>query len=397
MIQFPITRGMMKEKIKSVAKPHYIISVLAISSLVLVSASSANPPLFQNTDNFVILAQEEIKIEKEIQISSGDVGSNKEIAIDKDSIVIGNLFADKISIGNNSQINGNVSYNKLEIREDATILGTKTDSVSLPIAELSPITDFPIGDRDFKFEGKGNTLVQDNYRDIILEKDAELTLTGGTYNLNCLELKENSTLIFSAPTILNIKKELKGKQRIAVLSGNNNLKPTDLTIHYVGKNKDKNKEKEEGFKPIEFGEYSFLNLKLHAPKAEVHIGQNSTIRGQILGRKIKLEKGGVMSRELSGIKITNPANIITDSNGGVYPINEILVSLIQDATLQDAKIVARSINGRIVGVINSINLYQIEIQARTISELENLINNLRANQVNLKIDGIFRNFSFPEQ
>jgi hypothetical protein len=373
-------------------------------------------PLFNSLDNFVLFAQEEIKLEQEIQVSSGDLGSNKEINIEKDAIINGNLFANKITIDKNTTINGDASFNKLKIHKESQILGTQTKPIQLPIANLPEIPDFQIGTQDFRFQGRDNTLSAGNYRNIILEKDSRLTLEGGIYNLNKLELKENSTLIFNAPTTLNIQFKLKAQHHISILPGQN-LKADDLIINYLGILKIQNKKeaiKEDDDdeinsyfsddkerkdykdnkigRPIVFGKNSFLNFKLLAPKASAHIGETTTLRGQILARKIKIEKDGILSREQTGFKIAKPENIIIDSDGGVYPINEILVSLAPEMTMFDAQNIAASINGRVTGVISSINLYQIEVPARTIQELEALIVSLRTNP---KISGAFRDFILP--
>lgn len=399
--------------LKNNLKNHYhFIAAFGIVGIVFAAANFTNPPLFNNTDNFVLFASEEIKLEKEAQVSSGDLGSNKEIDIEKDAIINGDIFADKITLDKNVTINGNVSFNKIKAEKETKILGTQTKPVSLPIANLPEIPDFQIGIQDFKFEGQNNILPAGNYQNLTLEKNSRLTLTGGTYNLNKLFLKESSVLIFSAPVTLNIKEELKGEEHIAILPANNNLKPTDLTVNYQGKNekdepdkndKNENQNKEEkadkednGVKPVEFGKNSFLNFKLLAPKASVHIEKESILRGQVLAKKIKVGKGGVMSREPTTIKVAKPEDIITDPNGGVYPINEILVSLIPSATSADAENIATVIGGRVVGVVSSINLYQIEVRTKTTSELESLINNLRT-KTDLKIDGVFRDYIFPEQ
>jgi len=180
--------------------------ILPVAAFVIFSGLVFNgnlfageEPLFDSLDNFVLFAQEEIKIEQGVQISSGDLGSNKEINIEKDAIINGNLFAHEITIDKNATVNGNASFNKLKLHKDSQILGTQTKPIQLPIANLPEIPEFTIGIQDFRFEGQNNALSSGNYRDIILEKDSRLTLEGGIYNLNKLELKENSTLIFNAP------------------------------------------------------------------------------------------------------------------------------------------------------------------------------------------------------
>lgn len=381
---------------------YHFLAAFAVIGIAFAAMNFNNPPLFNSLDNFVLFASEEIKIEKDMQVSSGDLGSNKELDIEKDAIINGNLFADEITIDKNTTINGNISFNKLKAHKETQILGTQTKPVSLPIANLPEITEFSIGTQDFKFKGQDNTLTAGNYRDLILEKDSRLVLSGGTYNLRKLELKENSTFIFNSPTTLNIKKEFKGQEHISILPGNNNLKPTDLVINYQGKNengeqdrddKDKNqdKEKEGGVKPIEFGKNSFLNFKLLAPKANVQVGEDSTIRGQILARKVKVGKDGVVSREVIFSKDTDPNKIIT-VEGETFSVNEMVVVLRDNTKFSDAQGIANLVNGRIIGFIPELQIYKIEVLTSTAGELSDLINMLE-NQQNPLILFVIKNLS----
>ncbi len=393
------------------SKKHHIISAFAIGGIAFVAFNFSGTPLFGSTDQFVLFAQEEIKLEQDTQVSSGDVGSNGKIDIEKDIIVNGNLFADTITIDKNTSINGNASFNKLKLHKDSQILGTQTNRIQLPIANLPEIPEFQIGTEDFKLEGTTNTLPAGNYRNITLEKNSRLTLTGGIYNIRILELKGGAVLIFNAPTTINIQFKLRGYDKVSILPGLNQ-KPDDLKINYLGIKPKKEKDEQEDDddeinllhdekeykdgkigRPVIFGKNSFLNFKLLAPKANVYIEKESTVRGRIVAGKIKIGKDSILSLEQTGFKIAKPEDIITDPDGGVYPINEILVSLMPEATILDAQDIVASINGRVVGVVSSINLYQIEVSASTIQELENLINALRTNP---QIDGVFRNFVVPE-
>ncbi len=390
------------ERIRKHLKGHHIISTLGIAGIAFAVMNFSGTPLFNSLDSFVLFGSEGIVLEQETQVSSGDLGSNREIDIQKDAIVNGNLFADKITLDKNVTINGNVSFSKLKIEKETQILGTQTKPVSLPIANLPEIPDFQIGTQDFRFEGQNNALAAGTYRDITLEKNGRLTLTGGVYNLSKLDLKENSTLIYSAPTTLNIQQELKGQQKVSILPGLN-LKPDDLAINYQGKkekgdengddddnngdegdegggkdkNKDKGKDKEEdkeknGTKSIQFGKASFLNFKLLAPKTEVHIGEATTLRGQILARKIKIEKDSILSREEVFEKESDPEKV-TEVNREKFVLNEIIVVLSGDATFDDAQDIANLVTGRVIGFVDRPQTYKIEVNVTTPSELDNLI------------------------
>ncbi len=81
-------------------------------------------------------------------------------------------------------------------------------------------------------------------------------------------------------------------------------------------------------------------------------------------------------------------------DGGVYPVNEIIIDLIPDSTFEDATDIAFKIGGRIVGTVSSFGLYQIEVPVNTISEIESVINELQ-NLSDPRIEGVFRNFLVP--
>ena len=400
-----------KESKKQIFFP--LLSIAVLSALIFGgNLFGGGKPLFDSLDNFVLFTQEEIKLEQGVQVSSGDLGSNGEIDIQKDVIINGNLFADKISIDKNTTINGNVSFNKLKTHKEAQILGTQTKPVSLPIANLPEIPEFQIGTQDFKFQEQDNTLSAGSYRNIILEKDSRLTLIGGIYNLRKLELKENSTLIFSAPTTLNIQFKLKGQQKVSILPGPN-LKLTDLSINYLGikpKKEVKIEEDDEAEinglldekerkdckdgkigRPVVFDKNSFLNFKLLAPKANVHIGEVTTFRGQIMARKIKIGKGGILSREEVFAKESDPEKVIIDTDGSQYVVNEIMVNFIDSATFSDAQAIVNLVGGRIVGFVESANAYQIEVTANTADELSAKIQTIR--QINNPlVEGVFRSY-----
>ena len=376
---------------------HIIASLLAAGGVVFLAVSPGHQPLFSDLGEFVLFAQEEVKLEQGVQVSSGNLGSNQEVNIEKDTIITGDIFADIITINKNTVINGNVSFNKLKTEKETRILGNKISPISLPVANLPEIPSFQIGAQDLNFQGLSNTLVAGNYRNLTLEKDSRLTLTGGAYNLSGLVLKENSVLIFSAPAQLNIKNRLFGQMRVSILPGAN-VEPDDLTISYAGErvkgekneNEDETESKEDTH-PAKFGPGSLLNFKLLAPKASVKIGDATTFRGQILARKVRIEKESILSREAFFVKDSDPAKIIIDQDGSQFLINEILVNFANNATLLDAQVIASLINGRIVGVDSTTNTYQIEVLTATAEDLAVKIQSIR--QLNSPlIEGVFRNY-----
>ena len=270
--------------------------------------------------------------------------------------------------------------------------------------------DFQVGTQDFRFEGRNNTLTAGSYKDIILEKNSRLELSGGIYNLHKLELKDSSTLIFNASTTLNIQFKLRGKDRVSILPGLN-LKPDDLKINYLGIRPKKEKEEREDdddeinslhddkekkdhkagkiSRPIVFGKQSFFNFKLLASRASVHIGKESTLRGQVLARKIRIGEDSILSREEVFEKESDFTKIV-ESDGVKFIMNEMVIIFKGSIKVNELFDVASSVNGKATGFLPDLEIGKIEVSTRTIEELDELINEIK-NSNNPLIDEVLPN------
>lgn len=336
---------------------------IPIAALVLVGGVFLMPSngqlLFIDPDQFVLVAEENITLEQDVQISSGSIAANNALSIQKDNITNGNIFADAITIDKDTTINGNASFNTLDIKKESQILGTQTTPISLPIANLPTIPDFSVGTQDFNFTGTANTLSSGIYRNIVLQKNSRLVLAGGVYNISKIDLKENSTIIFLAVTTLNIKDSFMTQQKVSIFP-DQNLQSTDLQVNYQNK------------KPIQIGMSAFLSFKLLAPDALVHVGDNSTIRGQIIAEKINIGKGSVLSRKDLFFKESDSEKTVEDA-GLTFIVNEIVVLFKDEATQLDAQEIADLIDGRITGFIQKSQIYKFEVQVTIAQELNDKI------------------------
>ncbi len=95
------------------------------------------------------------------------------------------------------------------------------------------------------------------------------------------------------------------------------------------------------------------------------------------------------------VKESDPEKIIESVEGPIFIVNEILLDLIQDATIADAGAIASSINGRVVGFVEAINLYQIQVSTVSEPELSLLIQTLEASG-DPKIERVFPNFIYSQ-
>ncbi|OGY99597.1 MAG: hypothetical protein A2945_03045 [Candidatus Liptonbacteria bacterium RIFCSPLOWO2_01_FULL_52_25] len=389
------------ERIRRKVKKHHILSTFALGAVALAAFNFTRAPLFNSLDRFVLFASDNIQLAHEVQVSSGDFGSNKTIDIQKDAIINGSFFADTIVIGKSTQVNGNVAANRLKLSASSTIFGSTSSSVSLPIANLPQVPAFTVGTQDFTFTGATGTLPAGSYRTITIAPSSTLTLSGGIYRLRALDLKDNATLIFNAPTTLNIQFKLKGKDNISILPGLN-LKPDDLKINYLGmrpKN-DKTTEDDDGEiaslldqqetkdlkagkigRPIVFGKDAFLNFKLLAPRANVHLKDNTTLRGRVLAKKIEVGRDSILSREDFFSKESDLAQVVEDQNGAKFVINEVIVLFEDGTTLNDFIFVANSFGARPTGFLSTLLMGKLEVSAASIEELDIIINQIRNSEI----------------
>ncbi|MEK7146829.1 MAG: hypothetical protein AAB772_01080, partial [Patescibacteria group bacterium] len=351
-------------------KSHHIVYLLAGGGILLAALSLNNQPLFSNLDQFVLVAEDKILLENNIQVSSGDLASNKEIRIRQNNIINGNLFADNIKIGATSTINGNASFNELEINPLSQILGQTSTLISSPIIKLPETPAFQAGEQDL-------TITQDqiinpgNFDEIQVQPNITLTLNPGIYNLNKLELENNSKLLFSASTTINIQKELVIKEKILISQTTNPsassgqvIPSTDLQINVIED------------KDIQIGKDSLLSIKLLAPNSQIILKERITFRGQILAREIKVGEGSVLSRNDDFEKESDLTKIIEEQEAKII-VNEIIIFFKDGASVVNLLEIANSIGARPTGFLEKLFMGKLEVEAMTFNELENIINQIK--------------------
>jgi len=98
------------------------IAIGFILTLVFAIPATRLAVAQSTTDSFVLFAEESLLLNKDTQVSSGDIGSNNTLDLQKDIVVNGNVLANTVTIDKNTVINGNVSFNKLRAKKDVQIL-----------------------------------------------------------------------------------------------------------------------------------------------------------------------------------------------------------------------------------------------------------------------------------
>ncbi|KKU94024.1 MAG: hypothetical protein UY26_C0003G0174 [Candidatus Jorgensenbacteria bacterium GW2011_GWA1_48_13] len=360
-------------------KAHLIVSGLATGGLILAALNFTSQSLFSDLDQFVLVAESDIHIAQNTQVSSGDIIVNGRLRISENDVINGNIFSDEIRIAEETQINGNATFNKLHLADNSGILGTTSTPVSLPIIKLPSIPNFSAGAENVTVEGE-ETLGPGDFNIIEVKDGARLTLNPGIYNLNELKLKDGSKLFFSATTVINIRQTLDIKNRVFAVSSTN-LDPTALTVNVVSESKvaDKSKGKRElkDAQPVTIGEDSFISARLLAPSAKVVFGNRATFIGQAIAKEIQVGEGAVLGRENAFEKESDPEKVVEDQ-GVKFIVNEIVVLFGEGAAAGDLLTVADLVQGQATGFLPDLGIGKIEVTTQTVDELNSLIDLIKS-------------------
>jgi hypothetical protein len=157
--------------------------------------------------------------------------------------------------------------------------------------------------------------------------------------------------------------------------------------------KGKGKQQPKGIQPVNINGDSFLSFKLLAPNTKVILGNRNTFRGQIIAKEIQVGEEGVLSEVVTLSLISDPEKIIESSSGPIFPVNEVLVDFMPDIRFLEARNIIDNVNGRIVGFIEVINMYQIKIPVTSEQELNLVIQTLESNT---KVERAFPNILYSE-
>jgi hypothetical protein len=229
-------------------------------------------------------------------------------------------------------------------------------------------------------------------------------------------LNNNATILFTGTTTLNIQWQLRAKDHVAIFPAHNLTKPSDLTINYRGvlskheeheqsgmeddddeidasfddENDRNNWKKGKLARPILFGDRSFLNFILNAPSANVIVGNESILRGQVVGRRVAVGRGTLVSRNESFAKESDPAKVV-EQDGVKFIGNEVLLGLTDDGLFLDAQEAAQAVGGRVVGFDPNPPLYQILLPTSSVEGIETALQTI-TNLHHPRIVGVSTNY-----
>jgi cytoskeletal protein CcmA (bactofilin family) len=260
---------------------------------ITVNAAAAAKP-------FVLLAEEDIQINGQVN-SDGDIHANNDIFFNQgnkpNSIHTGNVTAsDDIFIKKNNKIVGTVMGDDVENR--GTVTGGVTEDAGIAKVPLPVLASLDHGDDDVTVKaGKTLTLPPGDYAEVKVGKKGTLKLASGTYNLECLNLREKAMLVIDLssglPITINADEEVIFGKNVVM-----KLIPSSASTDLITINCDEDDDSDKDFDDDEddtdrviIGEGARVFGNIIAPETMVVLDKKSRFKGAICAENVLVLNG----------------------------------------------------------------------------------------------------------
>lgn len=247
-----------------------------------------------SVETYVILANNNVRISKDVLINSGDIGVNIESDGTKETLLIGKnvkilssssvIKADFIKLKKNAEV-WDIYYNALHKHKKAKILGTEYTPLTLPVATFPPFPDFSSGSLDITVK-KNNicTIDQGEYRNIKVRQGGKLIFTGGVYNIATLTTAKNVQLIFQDNSEVRIENSLMvGKNNIVGPDTDTSPSASDVIFYVSGEGTD-------NVEAVTVRMNGEINANIYAPSGTIDIRKNTEATGAFIGENVVIGK-----------------------------------------------------------------------------------------------------------
>ena len=266
--------------------------------LVILPTFTANAAT--ELSSFSVFATNSVWILRRTDVNSGNIGVadaspgpwlNSEVEV---TIGHGDNIADGVSIyGDSIKIKTRASafdiyYN--ELTNNGTIRGSEYTPLILPLDITMPVFPTPApGTEDHDIPPGGSlTLNAGSYGEILVRKKATLTLTGGTYHFEDLDLANRSKVLFQAPTELIINNRLgAGKNAVIGPEDGSGISAKNIRI-YVNGIDGSTGNLDAKPQAARIGYDNILHANIYAPNGTVWIKHGTVADGAFIGKDVKI-------------------------------------------------------------------------------------------------------------
>jgi hypothetical protein len=269
-----------------------------------------------------------------------------------------NLKASRISIGTGTVVGGDVFYNQLS--NAGSIAGASHTPLSLPVVAAVPsFQNATVGTADVSVPtGTLATLSSGNYRNLVVQPGATLTMQGGTYNFYSISIKSGAKMFFAAASTVRVKDVASADIDTAIEPADGSgVKASSIVFYIAGKDAANNPSS----KAVVLGPGAKIAANIFVPNGTLWMKNNTVAQGafigkeQIIGKNVKVTlasafTGLTKQDESSGEELPLPESFAVEQNYP-NPFNPVTTIKYTLAANSDVSLIVYDLLGREVAVL----------------------------------------------
>lgn len=338
-----------------VSSPAFFQDDTNTSVIQSILPATSEPP-----QNYVVFATNSVFLEQNAEVVSGSVGVNDEspgpvldsqveltvgigVATPPDFV----LQADRIRIKSGAQVASDVFCN--ELTNSGSITGDFTLSLDLPLfSSLPPFHAAPAGTQYIEVANDESiSLAAGDYGDIVVKAGGTILFTGGIYNLRSIDARDNTNLLFAAPSEVRVEGKVDSDLNVFIGPAQTaSIEAADIIFYVAGIN-GSNGNLGATPKAAQIGISNTVLANFYVPNGSLWLRQNTTATGAFWGKDVDVGIGVQVALDNGIVPVDNTPPVLviaSPSDGAITNAAQITVS----GTATDANAV--TVNGNPVSL-----------------------------------------------
>ncbi len=196
------------------------------------------------------------------------------------------LIANRIRVQNCAVVESNVYYN--ELKNNGTINGSLNSPLDLPLFETLPEFHSGVPGTDNIIVGWNKEVVldPDDYKNIVIKPKGKLILTGGIYNIQSLDARNYSQLLFRSSSEVRIAGKMDTDFKVYIgPEESTDLNASDIVFFVDGINGMRGKLWSLP-KAVQIGVKNTVCANFYVPNGTLWLGSCSTVNGSLIGKNV---------------------------------------------------------------------------------------------------------------
>jgi len=320
------------------------------------------PAAIEPPENYVVFATNSVFLEQNAEILSGSVGVNDEspgpVLDSQVELTVGMgvttppgfvLKADRLRVKSGAQVASDVFCN--ELTNSGSITGDFTLSLDLPLfSSLPPFQTAPAGTQYIEVPNNASiSLAAGDYGDIVVKAGGTILFTGGIYNLRSIDARDNTNLLFAAPSEVRMAHKFDSDLEVFIGPVQNAGIDAANIIFYVAGINGNTGNLGATPKAAQVGISNTVLANFYVPNGTLWLRQNTTATGAFWGKDVDAGIGVQLALDNGIVPVDNTPPVLTitsPANGTIIGAASITVS----GTATDANALTVTVNGNIMNL-----------------------------------------------